>query len=375
MTNHMVMVSNSPYPDDVRVDRAARTAAADGWDVTVVAQAGSHPPPDGIRLAAVGERRAPGERRLPDPQQGPWRAVRWLGLPEHRSRVERRFSRSVRGAADSFAPPDLVHAHDFPALGVAAELAAGSGAKLVYDSHELWSGRRLEGRPAPLQRRRRLAEERRLGVRADVVVTVSDELAERLGAILGRTDIRLVRNTFPVESTDLPQQPAAIVYVGRISRGRDLETAFASELLSSRGVALVVMGPAGGIDVPGWVDLRLPVPAAEVGGVMATAGLALISLDDSCANHRVALPNKLFQAVAAGVPVVAAELPAMRRLVTAFDLGELYAPGDPRSLDRAITAATARYAELCVSVLAAQPKLNWDVDAAELRSLYRELAS
>ena len=60
MTKHMVMISNSPYPDDVRVDRAAHTAAADGWDVTVVAQAGLQPPPAGIRTATVDGRRKPG---------------------------------------------------------------------------------------------------------------------------------------------------------------------------------------------------------------------------------------------------------------------------------------------------------------------------
>ena len=108
---------------------------------------------------------------------------------------------------------------------------------------------------------------------------------------------------------------------------------------------------------------------------MAAAGLALVSLDDSCVNHRVALPNKLFQAVAAGVPVVAAGLPAIRRLVTAYDLGELYEPGIRAPSDRAIVAAAARYQQLCASVAVAQAALTWEVDAAELRSLYRELAS
>jgi hypothetical protein len=57
-------------------------------------------------------------------------------------------------------------------LELGAELA-----EAIYDAYECWSGRPRYGRPAPFQHLREIAQERQLGARADVVLTVSDGIA------------------------------------------------------------------------------------------------------------------------------------------------------------------------------------------------------
>jgi glycosyltransferase involved in cell wall biosynthesis len=310
-----------------------------------------------------------------------WRAARWWLLPRHRDRVWSGWAaavvRDLRGRVF-----DVVHAHDFNTLPTAARLAGRQGALLVYDAHEWWSGRQRHGRPTPW---RRLAERRleaRLTGRADAVVTVSYGIARRLER-WAAGPVVVVRNTFPTlpagqkAGPPLPAAPSGVVYAGRIGAGRDLETvlrgaAGRTEVVlvgpADEAYAARLAGRAGAVLLP-------PRPVDAVDGLLRSRGLAVVTLTDSCANHRLALPNKLFHAVRAGVPVIAADLPELRGEVLRHDLGELYRPGDPASFAAALDRARARYPRLLRSVAAAGPALAWEQDARRLVAVYAALAA
>ena len=71
-------------------------------------------------------------------------------------------------------------------------------------------------------------------------------------------------------------------------------------------------------------------------------------------NHRLNTPTKLFDAMGAGVPVVASDLPGMAPIVRATGCGELCDPDDPADIARAIGAIIdapperrAAYREAC----------------------------
>ena len=98
-----------------------------------------------------------------------------------------------------------------------------------------------------------------------------------------------------------------------------------------------------------------------------------MTLDASCENHRLALRNKLFHAVRAGVPVVAADLPELARVVTERGLGATYRPGDPVSLAAAVADVVCRYPRILAAVADAAPELGWERDALVLLSAYAEL--
>jgi glycosyltransferase involved in cell wall biosynthesis len=110
-----------------------------------------------------------------------------------------------------------------------------------------------------------------------------------------------------------------------------------------------------------------------VDAVLANAGLALVTHSDRWVNHRLALPNKLFHAVRAGVPVVATDVGELARTVREHDLGELYRPGDAEDLVRAIGRAIERYPELQTKVRDAAAALSWDTDGEVLRASYAGL--
>jgi glycosyltransferase involved in cell wall biosynthesis len=189
----------------------------------------------------------------------------------------------------------------------------------------------------------------------------------------------VVRNTFPLppDPPAPPAEPTAVVYAGRIGAGRDLETvAAAAPALAP--LRTVLIGPADGGYLAGLdtraLDVRPPVEIDAVAEVLRAAGIALVTLADKWENNRIGMPNKLFLAVRAGVPVVASDLPALRRLVTGHGLGALYRPGDAQSLVAAVRQVQASYPDLVAAVARARSELSWEQDAMVLLDVYAALS-
>jgi glycosyltransferase involved in cell wall biosynthesis len=267
-----------------------------------------------------------------------------------------------------------VHAHDYPALVPAVEIAEMHQAALIYDSHEFWPGRPRRGRPEPFRRARTRRQEAMLARRADAVIMVSDHGADLMERALGLDQVHVIRNTFPTRpARELPQRPLGAVYAGRIAPWRDLETVFSARSWHSRDLALHLIGQVDNVVIPDWVQTHPMGTMEDVDSLLAEFGLALVTMTNRVINHRIALPNKLFQAIAVGVPVIAANAPQTAQVVVEHDLGALYEPGVPASFDSAVEEVLDRYPILVEHVRRAQPKLDWAVDADRLLGLYRDL--
>jgi glycosyltransferase involved in cell wall biosynthesis len=382
------MLVRSDVATDSRVLREAVTLRDAGHRVHVIGKdvPVGWTPPTGVTVTSTAPRSVLRRRpTAPRPALSPpLRLARWALLPRHNRSVTRDFAAQAVALAEGLSF-DVVHAHDFSALPLGAELARRRRARLVYDAHEWWSGRLRSGRPTPLERRVDARRERRLGAEADAVLTVSPGIAERF-ARWGWRHVTVVRNTFPragapgTGRTPLAR-PAGLVYAGRLGAGRDLPAVLAA----APGLAPLRVTLVGPVDVGFVAGLALGparlLPSTSLDAVdelLATEGLAVIPLEDSCENHRLALPNKLFHAVHAGVPVVAADLPELRRVVRGRNggsapLGTLYRPGDAAALTAAAREAVARYPQLVAAVHAAGAELSWERDAGALLEVYERL--
>lgn len=369
------MLSKSVYATDVRVRREAETLAAMGHRVTVVCLGSDESAAGGVNVIGLGELTGlKGRGRFP--RTGVYAAARWMLLPNHRRISNTQFATGVRQAVQLLdIDADVVHAHDFPALEAAALLDVTDHARLVYDSHEYWRGMTRYGRPDPIAGALDRRRESRLAQKADAVITVSEGAARLLREALRVDQVVVVRNTFPI-NPDLspPETPRGAVYAGRIGSGRDLETILSASVWD--GLDLHLIGPSDdSIDIPRWVSAHPPAPLQHVDGLLASAGIALVPLTKGPQNHDVALPNKLFQAISLGVPVVAANLPEMADLVRTHHLGEIYEPGDPQSFDEAIGGVVDRYQALVDSVRRAAPSFDWSQDSLALKSTYESIST
>jgi glycosyltransferase involved in cell wall biosynthesis len=372
---NILMLVWTDVESDARVRREAETLASAGHHVHVIGRGvpPTYKPGAGITVSSAGQ--APSGSASRGTQGAAARVARWLLLPTYVRRRLRRWT--AQAAVDARGRQfDAVHAHDFTALPLAAELARERGVPLVYDTHEFWPGRPRLSRPTPWRRWRERRLEAHLGGQAVAVITVGPGLAELLRDTYGWTTVQVVRNSFPmnvVEDRRPPGQPTGAVYAGRIAPHRELETVIAAaDLLEPLDVTVV--GPADPAYAArlrtGRVQIRPSAPLDDVVDLMQSAGLALVTHSNRWINHRLALPNKLFLAVQAGVPVVATDVPELRRVVTEHGLGELYRPGDPQALAAAVRRVIDDYDRYTSQVLAARPALSWERDAPTLLGLY-----
>ncbi len=384
----ILMLVATSVVTDTRVMREAGSLVDAGHSVHVIGKdvPPEFIPPAGITVSSVGAAsvfRPSGEPATPARRMSaPRRLARWALLPQHRNQVFGSWAAAaiVEARHREF---DVVHAHDFTALEAGAALAVERGVPYVYDSHEFWLGQQRQYRPTPWQDRRERRVEGRLGGSAAAVITVGEGVADALRAAYGWSHVVVVRNSFPVRAAGgpaLPEAPSGLVFAGRVDAHRELETVLeAAADLPDFPVTMV--GPVDEV----WVGqnahrieatgttLMSAVSIAEVTDLLRRTGLSLVTLSATSENHMLAMPNKLFHAVHAGVPVIATENPAIAAIVRQFGIGEVYRAGDAAGLAAAVRRAVERYPELVASVAAAAEELSWNADAQRLRSVYERI--
>jgi glycosyltransferase involved in cell wall biosynthesis len=387
-TVRSVLLVRNGVDHDARVLRAARVAEQTlGAASLVVGTATPSSPAGSALVEGVQVLRLPARPRplRRTPGRGPGSGVDVPDAPRTNARLRARgrLRRILSGLSFTLQAlslarrvrPELVHANDWNTMWSGLAIKLCCRARLVYDSHELWPDRngRWEWRPWLL------ASEALFVRAADEVITASPGYADVLSKRYRVPRPTVVRNIpdGPLSGvcatgqpstdsllTDAPrartgqQQTPLIVYIGGLMPGRGLEQTIDALALAPT-MRLRAVGPgsqeyrssllarAVAAGVADRLELREPVPPTAVAGALdgATAGLCLIQ--PVCRSYELTLPNKLFEYAAAGVPVLASDLPVIATVVRAEQLGEVVAHDDPRGIAAGLQrlAEPARWSE------------------------------
>ncbi len=292
---------------------------------------------------------------------------------------------------------DIYHAHELWMLESCALAARVRGARLFYDSHELEPHRNLDWCAA--SNARRIAYEEHYIADADAVFTVSPGVAHALEQIYQLPSVGLLRNTPWLAKL----RPAAqglraqlglhvdtplVVYTGLVTRHRGLELMLAA-LPALPGVHLAMVGraepsiatalaaQASTLGVQARVHAVAPVPPQELIDFISSGDVAVIAAPDACLSYRYSLPNKLFEALFADLPLVVSDLDDMRDFVTQHGLGLAFSNGDVVALVaalREVLAQRARYVDVSAREDLRQ-RLSFEREAAQMLICYRGLAA
>lgn len=241
--------------------------------------------------------------------------------------------------------PDVVYAHELWTLEACALARRQLGARpLVYDSHELelhrnnnWCARANAAR---------VRYESRYITDAAAVVTVCDSIAEYLGSVYHLPTCFTVPNA-PLSSSLITLEAEQhlkvrlgvnggplIVYTGKVTSGRGLDNVIPT-LAELPTAHFAMVGPTAqpvlrdlvALAVSCGVEERVhfvpKVPPEILVSLISDADVAVVPIEDVCLSYHFSLPNKLFEAAMAGVPILASPLPELEKFVTSFGLGEI----------------------------------------------------
>jgi glycosyltransferase involved in cell wall biosynthesis len=295
-------------------------------------------------------------------------------------------------------PADVYHSHDLTTLPVGYMAKRRANGKLVYDSHELFTELHYVPRiERPIFR----FVERRLVQRADAVITVNEfaagELSERYG--IGLPGV--VMNCPPLakqsgeqynssirESLGLGDAVPIIVHVGLFSKSRGSEKLVSAVPFLNHGVIVFLGWGAGAEEIElkelvrqkGLEDKVLfvpPVAPEEVVGYISSAQAGVVLFRNVSLNHYYATPNKLWECMNAGLPVVSSNFPALKAIVEGYRLGKTCDPEDPKDIAAAINWVLAdkkRYEKMRRNALKAAKIFNWENESRKLLEVYRRLS-
>jgi glycosyltransferase involved in cell wall biosynthesis len=187
-------------------------------------------------------------------------------------------------------------------------------------------------------------------------------------------------------SLGLPESTAVVLYHGGLSRDRGIEQLIEAIRLVP-GAVLVLMGYgsiraqleqlAADPALEGRVRFAPPVPPDELLDWIAAADIVAMPIQPTTLNHRLTTPNKLFEALAAGVPVLASDLPGMAPIVRETNAGVLVDPTDPEAIGAALRDLLADPAKRSAmgerALAAAHDRYHWGHQAEILLQEYGQL--
>jgi glycosyltransferase involved in cell wall biosynthesis len=378
-----------PLRGDLRGQRAASTLSAAGYAVTVVdVEHGDTP----ASLAGLGEQVHVRHIKMPrwtQPFYKPTRPIPWLLFKIWR--WGRSLGAVVRTPADAYQASDLAA---LPACYLAARLRRKP---LIFDSHEfpLVEDHIVRRRLLYGVSRRFL---RRALRRSDGFLVVSPPIGDEMHRLYGGPPPVVLRNIPPyqprVESDRLREhlalqpQTRIALYQGGLDEDRGLDTLVHAGKFLPPDMVIVLMGKGpskphleeliAGEGVGDRVRMLPAVPYAELLAWTASADLGLIVYPTGHSpNILYCLPNKLFEFLMAGLPVLASPLVAIADVLRSYDVGRVVSSMEPSDVGQAIGAMLADSEALARmrrnALQATRQELCWEVEQQRLLSLYASL--
>lgn len=380
------LLSVTAIADDSRVRRQGDAIAAAGHEVVGVGLPGARSPQPTWPVyecgnSRVATRRAGTVLRAFAARGGSRAAVRAFWT----SPLSRQMRETAIGTA-----ANLFIANDWKTLPIALAAAEATGGRAHYDTHEFATEQHLDSLAWRVVLRPFVKAIEGAHIhRASSVSTVAEGIAAAIAKLYGLSKRpTVIRNVPAYQRCELRPtgSPITVLFHGALMRNRGLEVIIKSTALWPDGFRLLIRGNGSrryeghlrALAAQAGVSDRVAFePAVPPDAVVETAhesdvGIALFGRGVQSVQLSNALPNKLFEYIAAGLALCVLDLPGLGGVVRNYDLGWTFPAPQPEciaeaihEMDRMSIDAHKRRA------LEAAKELNWESESGRLVELLK----
>ncbi len=280
-----------------------------------------------------------------------------------------------------------INCHSLPVLPLCVILKLLSGGKLIYDTHE------LETEVIKSQGVVRVVYKalERLFIRyCDKVSVVNQEISswyeneydipapvvvENMPVSPGTVEIP--RSTVLRDYVGIKDDDVLFIYQGLLSKGRGIEKLIAvfSGFQARMHLIFLGYGPMEQVvrnaaDKYPCIHFHPAVSPELLSEYTASADVGIALIENLCMSYYLCLPNKLYEYVMCGIPVIASDFPVMSRVIKNLRCGWLAEP-DESSLRALIQALSIEDIKIMSRhAKEARGKLGWHLQEGGLMAIY-----
>ena len=296
-----------------------------------------------------------------------------------------------------FYRPDIIHIHDLPMLKAGVKLKKVLNIPLVYDMHEFYS----EQDCLTLLQQKKLRKTEIENMKyTDARITVNPMLADEISKIYNNISIEVIQNAMIINSDfhhnqydrfrqeySILKDDIILLYQGWISPDRNLQNLVKGLANVEKPIKLVIMGYgdfqeelkqiSASLNIKQKVIFVPTKTQAELLSYTASADIGIIpypfKLDP---NTKYASPNKLYEFIAAKLPVLCNNLPFVKNVVETNGFGIAFDMDSPESFTEALNSFPLHKLQYFKNNLAERGRnFLWEVEAPKLLRIYQNLCN
>lgn len=292
-----------------------------------------------------------------------------------------------------FAKADLLYSNDLDTLLPNYLVSKLRSLPLIYDSHELFC-EVPELLNSPFKRKIWLGIEKWIVPKLSYCITVNESIA-KLFQEKYKVIFTAVRNISDVtenfkpktkEELSLPLQKKIIVLQGagiNIDRGAE-ELVDAMKFVDNAFLLIIGSGDVWNVlqqkvkdqNLNEKVRLINKVPKVDLMHYTYNADLGLSIDKNTNLNYYYSLPNKVFDYLHAGIPILATHLPEIEKIITHYNVGDFIESHQPKEIALKINEmlSSHKLEEYKRNAITAARELNWATEKTKLISIIEQIA-
>lgn len=283
---------------------------------------------------------------------------------------------------------DVVHCHDLNALpvGVLIKKYYNKHVKVVYDAHEY----ETESNGVSGFYKRIVKQiEKKLIKNVSEIITVSDSIANEYAKLYNIKKPTVVLNTPRYQKVaksknlfrnifNIDEDKSIFLYQGNLTKGRGVESLL--EAFSNMDSKFVIIFMGYGI-LEGTIKeyqnkysnifFKEAVSPNILLDYTSSADYGVSLIEDICLSYRYCLPNKMFEYLMAGLPLIVSNLPEMKKIVVDYGVGIVADNNTEEGLKNALYDIVTRNKNNLVNNTIRVTKLfNWEEQEKILLDVY-----